>query len=81
MMGQADSTLPQPPAPEGLRPFRPAPELIAERVASTPDAVAIVSGERPLSYGQLWEASGRWAAYLADEGVGRGDRVVVVLER
>ncbi|MET8029032.1 amino acid adenylation domain-containing protein [Streptomyces avermitilis] len=80
-MGQADSTLPQPPAPEGLRPFRSAPELIAERVASTPDAVAIVSGERPLSYGQLWEASGRWAAYLADEGVCRGDRVVVVLER
>ncbi|MFJ8503649.1 amino acid adenylation domain-containing protein [Streptomyces avermitilis] len=57
------------------------PELIAERVASTPDAVAIAGGERPLSYRQLWEASGRWAAFLADEGVGRGDRVVVVLER
>ncbi|GAA5702302.1 linear gramicidin synthase subunit B [Streptomyces avermitilis] len=80
-MGQADSALPQPPAPEGLRPFRPVPELIAERVASTPDAVAVVGGEHPLSYGVLWELSGRWAAYLAGAGVCRGDRVAVVLER
>ncbi|MEU9372107.1 amino acid adenylation domain-containing protein, partial [Streptomyces avermitilis] len=57
------------------------PELIRGRVLAVPDAVAVVGGERPLSYGELWEASGRWAAFLADEGVGRGDRVVVVLER
>ncbi|MER7562059.1 amino acid adenylation domain-containing protein [Streptomyces sp. NPDC097941] len=80
-MGQADPTLSQPPVPEGLRPFRPVPELIAERVVSVPGAVAVVGGERALSYGELWEASGRWAAYLAGVGVGRGDRVVVVLER
>ncbi|WP_373294687.1 AMP-binding protein, partial [Streptomyces albiflavescens] len=80
-MGQADSTVPQPPAPEGLRPFRPVPELIRGRVVSGSDALAVVGGERGLSYGELWEASGRWAAYLAGVGVGRGDRVGVVLER
>ncbi|MET7605222.1 amino acid adenylation domain-containing protein [Streptomyces avermitilis] len=73
--------MPQPPAPEELQPFRPVPELIAERVAAASDAVAIVGGERPLSYGELWAASGRWATYLSEAGVGRGDRVVVVLER
>ncbi|MEU1457302.1 amino acid adenylation domain-containing protein [Streptomyces avermitilis] len=73
--------MPQPPAPEELQPFRPVPELIAERVAAASDAVAIVGGERPLSYGELWEASGRWATYLSEAGVGRGDRVAVVLER
>ncbi|MFG2457070.1 amino acid adenylation domain-containing protein [Streptomyces sp. NPDC048523] len=57
------------------------PELIRGRVLAVPDAVAVAGGERPLSYGALWEASGRWAAYLAGVGVGRGDRVVVVLER
>ncbi|MET7922343.1 condensation domain-containing protein, partial [Streptomyces avermitilis] len=57
------------------------PALIHGRVLAVPDALAVIGGERPLSYGELWEASGRWAAYLADEGVGRGDRVVVVLER
>ncbi|MET7921185.1 AMP-binding protein, partial [Streptomyces avermitilis] len=57
------------------------PELIAERVAAASDAVAIVGGERPLSYGELWAASERWATYLSEAGVGRGDRVAVVLER
>ncbi|MGW7043589.1 amino acid adenylation domain-containing protein [Streptomyces avermitilis] len=57
------------------------PGLIAERVASAPDAVAVVGGERQLTYRELWEASGRWAAYLAGAGVCRGDRVVLVLER
>ncbi|MGW7078461.1 amino acid adenylation domain-containing protein [Streptomyces sp. NPDC054866] len=56
------------------------PELIAGRVASSPDAVA-VEGERALSYGELWAESGRWAGYLAGLGVGRGDRVAVVMER
>ncbi|MFG2647897.1 amino acid adenylation domain-containing protein [Streptomyces sp. NPDC048436] len=55
-------------------------ELIAAQVRSAPDAVA-VEGERTLSYGELWAESGRWAAYLSDLGVGRGDRVAVVMER
>ncbi|MEU3741535.1 amino acid adenylation domain-containing protein [Streptomyces sp. NPDC032198] len=55
-------------------------ELIAARVESTPGAVA-VEGERTLSYGELWAESGQWAAYLTALGVGRGDRVAVVMER
>ncbi|MFF0033656.1 amino acid adenylation domain-containing protein [Streptomyces avermitilis] len=57
------------------------PELIHGRALAAPDALAVIGNERPLSYRELWEASGKWAAYLADEGVGRGDRVAVVLER
>ncbi|MFG2647894.1 amino acid adenylation domain-containing protein [Streptomyces sp. NPDC048436] len=56
------------------------PGLIAGRVASSPGAVAVV-GERVLSYAELWSESGRWAAYLSGMGVGRGDRVAVVMER
>ncbi|MEW2528658.1 amino acid adenylation domain-containing protein [Streptomyces sp. NPDC047071] len=63
-------------APEGL-----VPELVAGRVASAPDAVALCGAERSLSYGELWVESGRLAAYLSRRGVGRGDRVAVVLER
>ncbi|MEV6752603.1 amino acid adenylation domain-containing protein [Streptomyces sp. NPDC051214] len=56
------------------------PELIAEKVASSPDSAAI-EGERLMSYAELWAESGQWAAYLAGRGVGRGDRVAVVMER
>ncbi|MGW5735027.1 MULTISPECIES: amino acid adenylation domain-containing protein [Streptomyces] len=56
------------------------PELIAGRVAKAPDARA-VEGERTLSYGELWAEAGRWARYLTDAGVLRGDRVAVVMER
>nr|WP_237330482.1 non-ribosomal peptide synthetase [Streptomyces sp. BA2] len=55
-------------------------ELIAAQVESSPGAVA-VEGERTLSYGELWAESGQWAAYLTALGVGRGDRVAVVMER
>ncbi|UQT60589.1 amino acid adenylation domain-containing protein [Streptomyces durmitorensis] len=55
-------------------------ELIAARVESSPGAVA-VEGEQTLSYGELWARSGQWAAHLAGLGVGRGDRVAVVMER
>ncbi|NUP17586.1 MAG: amino acid adenylation domain-containing protein, partial [Streptomyces sp.] len=58
------------------------PELIAERVRVAPDAVALQEGERALSYGELWAASGRMASYLIGRaGVRRGDRVAVVMER
>ncbi|MGI5378894.1 amino acid adenylation domain-containing protein [Streptomyces sp. CA-251387] len=57
------------------------PEMIAERVRVSAGAVALVEGDRSLSYGELWAASGRVASYLAGVGVGRGDRVAVVMER
>ncbi|MEN2423123.1 amino acid adenylation domain-containing protein [Streptomyces rimosus] len=57
------------------------PELIAQRVASEPDAVAVVDGQRRLTYAELDARAGRLAAYLGRLGVGRGDRVAVVMER
>ena len=47
------------------------PGLFAGRVAVAPGAVAVVAGERVLSYGELDEASGRLAGLLARGGRGR----------
>ncbi|MFJ6393805.1 AMP-binding protein, partial [Streptomyces sp. NPDC091972] len=55
--------------------------LFRARVVSAPDAVAVVEGERRVSYGELDRLSDRVAAYLSACGVGRGDRVAVRLER
>ncbi|MFF3750432.1 amino acid adenylation domain-containing protein [Streptomyces sp. NPDC002018] len=56
-------------------------ELFRARVVEAAGAVAVVEGERELSYGELDAASARVAAYLRGRGVGRGDRVAVRLER
>uniref|UniRef100_UPI00278C2B85 condensation domain-containing protein n=1 Tax=Streptomyces sp. KL118A TaxID=3045153 RepID=UPI00278C2B85 len=57
------------------------PELIALQADHTPDGVAIVDGERSLSYRELQSASERLALHLAAVGVKRGDRVAVAMER
>ncbi|APY85021.1 non-ribosomal peptide synthetase [Streptomyces alfalfae] len=57
------------------------PGLFARQVERTPDAVAVAGGEVCLSYAELGERAGRVAAYLVGCGVGRGDRVAVVMER
>ncbi|MFD7663921.1 amino acid adenylation domain-containing protein [Streptomyces sp. NPDC059788] len=57
------------------------PELFARRVVSAPDAVAVVDGWRTVQYGELDRESDRLAVYLGGLGVGRGERVAVVLER
>ncbi|WP_307815829.1 AMP-binding protein, partial [Streptomyces sp. 7-21] len=46
-----------------------------------PDGVAVVGEGCVWSFGELWERAGEWAGVLASRGVGRGDRVVVVVER
>ncbi|MFF3750433.1 amino acid adenylation domain-containing protein [Streptomyces sp. NPDC002018] len=56
-------------------------ELFRARVVEAAGAVAVVEGERVVSYGELDAASARVAAYLRGRGVGRGDRVAVRLER
>ncbi|MEV0522549.1 amino acid adenylation domain-containing protein [Streptomyces sp. NPDC050439] len=56
------------------------PQLIADRVAQAPGAVA-VEGQQSMTYAEVWDRSGRWAAYLKSRGVRRGDRVAVVMER
>ncbi|MET8690156.1 amino acid adenylation domain-containing protein, partial [Streptomyces sp. NPDC004732] len=57
------------------------PKLLARHLAWSADAVAVVDGERTMSYSELDRAAGRLASHLADGGVKRGDRVAVVMER
>ena len=57
------------------------PELFAAQAAVTPDATAVVAGERVLSYRELDEASGRLAGLLAGYGAGPEQVVAVLLER
>ncbi|MGW0435010.1 non-ribosomal peptide synthetase [Micromonospora sp. NPDC003197] len=57
------------------------PGLFAARVRETPDAVAVVDGDRRLSYAELDAASARLAGLLRQRGVGTGSRVAVALDR
>ncbi|MEV0253818.1 amino acid adenylation domain-containing protein, partial [Streptomyces sp. NPDC050732] len=57
------------------------PKLLARQLGWSADAVAVVDTERSITHGQLDAAAGRLASYLAGVGVGRGDRVAVVMER
>ncbi|MFJ4791169.1 amino acid adenylation domain-containing protein [Streptomyces sp. NPDC088794] len=57
------------------------PELFAAQVRRAPTATAVVDGRAHLSYEELDTASARLAAYLTGQGVGRGDRVAVLMDR
>jgi amino acid adenylation domain-containing protein len=48
---------------------------------ATPDAIAIVAGERRMSYRQLADDANRMAHWLVSQGVGRGDLVALSLPR
>ncbi|MFD3658906.1 amino acid adenylation domain-containing protein, partial [Streptomyces sp. NPDC058620] len=56
-------------------------ELIAERALATPDAVAVVSGEETVSYGELMARANRLSHHLRDVGVGAEFTVALCLER
>lgn len=54
-------------------------ELVACQAASRPEATAFIDGERKVSYGEFALLCNRTAAWLASQGIGRGDRVAVWL--
>lgn len=62
-------------------PSEPVHFLFERQAAATPDAVAIVDGERRLTYAQLNAAANRVANYLRLQDVHPGDLVAVSLPR
>ena len=66
------------------RPAPPAtsvPELFAEQVARTPEAVAVTFEGRSLTYRELDEAANRLAHLLAGHGACPGEYVALLIER
>nr|ADU56133.1 hypothetical protein CA915-12 [uncultured organism CA915] len=57
------------------------PELLARQADRTPDAVAVVDGDRVLTYRRLEELASRLSGRLVGRGVRRGDRVAVMMDR
>ena len=57
------------------------PVVFAAQVARTPEAVALVCGERSLTYRELEEAANRLAHLLAGQGVGPGECVALLFSR
>ncbi|MDR3080512.1 MAG: amino acid adenylation domain-containing protein, partial [Streptomyces sp.] len=60
---------------------RPVHLLVQEQAHRTPDAVAVVEGDRHLTYGALNAQANRLAHRLIAEGIGREDVVGVCLAR
>nr|ACJ60948.1 VEG6 [uncultured soil bacterium] len=56
-------------------------DLFASHVDRTPDAVAVVDGDRVLTYRQLAELAGQLSGRLINRGVRHGDRVGVMMDR
>ena len=53
--------------------------ILAESATRYPERDAVVIGPQRISYGQLWEETRRYAAVLAESGVGPGDRVALLM--
>ena len=56
-------------------------QLIERQVERAPEAVAVVSGDRELTYGELNERAGRVARHLRTLGVGADTRVGLLADR
>ncbi|MCG6927684.1 MAG: amino acid adenylation domain-containing protein, partial [Acidobacteria bacterium] len=63
------------------RPEATIPDLFAEHVAERPDALAVVSDDRPLTYAELDARSSQLARHLQGLGVGLETVVGLCLER
>jgi glycopeptidolipid biosynthesis protein len=57
------------------------PEMFAAQVARTPEAVALVDGERSWTYRELDEAAERLARVLVGHGAGPGECVALLFSR
>ncbi|MEV6240456.1 amino acid adenylation domain-containing protein [Lentzea sp. NPDC051838] len=57
------------------------PDLFAEQVLTTPDAVAVEHGDDAVTYRELDRRSNQLAHLLRDNGVSAGDRVGLCLDR
>ena len=53
--------------------------ILAESAVRYPDRDAVVVGEQRISYSALWEQSRRYASVLREAGVGKGDRVALLV--
>ena len=62
-------------------PAAPVHALFAEQAALRPDAIAVVEGDRSLTYAELEARANRIARHLRSLGVGVESRVGVMLER
>ncbi|WP_327373273.1 AMP-binding protein [Streptomyces sp. NBC_01216] len=61
---------------EGIRPLS---AVLREHALDRPDKVAFADEERQVTYGGLETRTGRLAGHLAGHGLGRGDRVAILL--
>ena len=66
---------------EQLIPDRCVHELIADQAKATPTATAVIFEEISLSYQELDQRANQLAHHLMQQGVQRGDRVALCLER
>ena len=55
------------------------PALLERHLAERPDGVAFLDGDRRISYREFAALCGKTAGWLADQGIGPGDRVAVWL--
>ena len=60
---------------------RPVHQLVAVQAKRLPDTVAVVGGDRSMSYAELEERAGAVARHLTAAGIGPGDLVGVLLPR
>ncbi|MEU3228499.1 condensation domain-containing protein, partial [Streptomyces sp. NPDC006976] len=56
-------------------------ERFEAQVARSPEAVALIDGDRRITYTELNATANRWARHLRSRGLGRGDLAGVLLER
>ncbi|MDI6797279.1 MAG: AMP-binding protein [Desulfatibacillaceae bacterium] len=52
--------------------------VIAKRNSLTPDKAALIFEDKPVTYNQIWQGSNRFARFLMEKGMKKGDRLCIV---